>query len=888
MRLTTLARTIGCAAALVVACIPATPATAYTGTGQTFACQQSRVFLAQGSPTQLKFGLYGPGSFAFTDIGTAVGNYNSIGFNDADGYIYAEGDADNSAPVTNNLLQLEGTGAINDTLIPFPANTNNGTVGGGIYYGMLTGTTSLYKVDIATGLSTTQGLTPVAGPTSDFSLLAGFLWGSVPGAAQIARINPTTGQVDVFGGSPVPAAASVGASWTYANGNLGFNDNGTGRVYQVRVNNPTALTPTFTLISDAAGTPPTGQNDATSCVGLPVDLAITKTAQAATVAPGGTISWTITVHNNGPGISSGFTVTDPIPSQVANATSPTAGCAITGIPAVLRCVHGPLAVGADDVITVTAAAPNTFATNIPNTATVTANDLDDNSLNDSATAATRTFGQADLSLAKTADPTTAVPGELVTYTLEVTNNGPTIATDVSVSDPLPPNTTFVSASPGCTHAAGVVTCTIPTIVNGGVAPFEVLVSVASSVTGSLTNTATVSASSTDPDLSDNDSQVTVPTAPSADIAITKTASPTPAVPGQNLTYTLAVKNNGPSDATAITATDAFPAGLTFVSASAGCTHAAGTVTCTQASLASGATATFTIVAALASTASGSLVNSASVTSATPDPATSNNSTTSTTPIAVIIVPRPAAANLEVAKFANRTTASQASEILWTIAVTNGGPDAAAGVVLVDQPSLAVAFSTATPSQGTCTKVSPVRCELGTIAAGATVTVSMTGRARASGSLVNIARASSTTPDPQSANDVASVTTRVSGGSLAFSKTANKSRVHAGRMIGYALRVANRGSGPVAGARVCDRLPAGLTFVSAAPRATRSGGEYCWSLGTLPANSARTLRITARATRGTSGNRTNRASLTASGVTTRTASERVNVLAAAARGGGVTG
>src|SRR5207237_7382796 len=80
---------------------------------------------------------------------------------------------------------------------------------------------------------------------------------------------------------------------------------------------------------------------------------------------------------------------------------------------------------------------------------------------------------------------------------------------------------------------------------------------------------------------------------STDLAITKTA-PATATTGTNFSYTLTAKNNGPSAATGIVVTDTLPAGVTFVSASSGCTNASGTVTCNVGSLASGASATFTI------------------------------------------------------------------------------------------------------------------------------------------------------------------------------------------------------------------------------------------------------------------------------------------------------
>ena len=74
----------------------------------------------------------------------------------------------------------------------------------------------------------------------------------------------------------------------------------------------------------------------------------------------------------------------------------------------------------------------------------------------------------------------------------------------------------------------------------------------------------------------------------ADLSLTKTDSPDPVNAGQILTYTLTVHNAGPATGTGVTITDTLPAGVTFVSASAGCTYASGTVTCIVANVAPGA------------------------------------------------------------------------------------------------------------------------------------------------------------------------------------------------------------------------------------------------------------------------------------------------------------
>lgn len=111
----------------------------------------------------------------------------------------------------------------------------------------------------------------------------------------------------------------------------------------------------------------------------------------------------------------------------------------------------------------------------------------------------------DLSIAKTG-PALVQTGDLVTYTLTATNNGPSAATGVAISDPVPANSTFVSADPGCAALAGVVTCTVGNLAAGASQVFHVTVQAGTG--SSLTNTATVAGGQGDPNPGNNSATVT--------------------------------------------------------------------------------------------------------------------------------------------------------------------------------------------------------------------------------------------------------------------------------------------------------------------------------------------------------------------------------------------
>jgi uncharacterized repeat protein (TIGR01451 family) len=118
--------------------------------------------------------------------------------------------------------------------------------------------------------------------------------------------------------------------------------------------------------------------------------------------------------------------------------------------------------------------------------------------------------------------------------------------------------------------------------------------------------------------------------PGTDLALTMTDAPDPVAARGNVTYTLTVANQGASPAPGAAVVDTLPAGVTFSSASAGCSQAAGVVTCELGSLAGGASTAVTIT--VTTKARGTLTNTASVSANVSDPDTSDNTATETTTV----------------------------------------------------------------------------------------------------------------------------------------------------------------------------------------------------------------------------------------------------------------
>jgi uncharacterized repeat protein (TIGR01451 family) len=178
------------------------------------------------------------------------------------------------------------------------------------------------------------------------------------------------------------------------------------------------------------------------------DLSITKSrTSAAPVVPGSPVAYSMTVTNNGPGVLASITVIDTLPPGIqvpVYTTSAGTYDPATGTWAGLSL--GPSqSVTLDLLATIDPRARGTLV----NSARVDPPEgvTDPNPANDSATVSDTLEPSADLALTKTGDVDPADLGGLLTYTLTVTNNGPSAATGVVVTDPLPSGTEFDSAMP---------------------------------------------------------------------------------------------------------------------------------------------------------------------------------------------------------------------------------------------------------------------------------------------------------------------------------------------------------------------------------------------------------------------------------------------------------
>lgn len=692
----------------------------------------------------------------------------------------------------------------------------------------------------------------------------------------LVRVNPTTGAMDTF---PYPAGVSTngpfGAAWAYGNGDLGISDNNTGDIYRIRITDGQSAAPTFKLISTGNG-PTSGNNDGAACPGPPADLSVAKSGPA-TVEPGANVTWTITVTNNGPGVSSGMTVTDTLPAGLVSPSTSTPGCSIVGEE--VQCVLGELAANASETISVTAAMPTSFGTCLTNTASVVGNGVDPTPGNNQASAQTCTRpASADLSVTKSA-PSPVVPGRNLTYTIVASNRGPEAAVNARVTDQLPAGVSFVSASDACSATGTTVTCAAGTLAAGASQTFEVTVAVPASQQECPENTATVTSDTADPDATNNSATVCPGLEGRSNLSLAKTASRTTlASSGGQVMYTLGVRNDGPSDNRDVQVIDALPAGLTLVSAQASqgsCVTTGNTVTCDLGRLRDGGSAQV-LVTATAAGAGTCTTNTARVTGANEDPDADDNEAsarvcveaappTPTQPDPPVSTPQPdppvstpatPVFDLVITKRATVKRPFVGQQVSYRIVVRNDGPDAAPNVRLTDTFNAQSALVSVRTPQGTCTRRLPLSCQLGMIASGTSVTVTVVLKPRNTGSARNAVSAIGEGTDRTPSNNLARADINARPVPLRITKVASRTSVRGGDTLRYRIRVQNPTRGEARDVRVCDRLPSGLRFVRSQPRSARQGNQRCWTIKRLGARQQRTFTVTVRAAKGAHGRKTN--------------------------------
>lgn len=587
----------------------------------------------------------------------------------------------------------------------------------------------------------------------------------------VDELPPGTTLAGFSQNSGPPSACNVPVIGTHGTIDCSFGTLSPGQPaeFALSINAGTAasVTNTATVTTESADLDPSNDEDSVTTTLTPsADLAVTKDGPPSAAA-GTNVTYTVTLTNAGPSAAADVSLTDAVPAGTTfvSATQTSGPAFICGFAAgTITCTRASFAAGATSMFQFTFQIPPGGTGPVVNTAEVQSTTGDPDADDNSSTDTTAVFASADLGVVKSG-PTGVSAGTAVSYTVVVSNAGPSDAAAVTLSDAAPPNTTVVSATQDsgppflCAAPPASITCTAATFPAGATASFTFVFNVAPGATGSVQNTATVSAAA-DSNAANNSSSATTPIGVTADLSVTKTG-PASVAAGTNVTYTVTVGNGGPSDAANVTLTDDVPDGTTFVSATQtsgpvfSCGTAAGTTTCSIATLARAATATFELVYAVSPATLGPVSNTTTIASTTGDPALANNSATATTPVT------PGTTDLAISKTASASTVAAGSTVTYTLLATNNGPAFAFDVVVTDTLPAGTTLFSATSTQGTCTGTTTVQCDLGTLAPNAEATITLIVQVPQSlGPLANTASISAANVDPVVSNDDSTVSIEV--------------------------------------------------------------------------------------------------------------------------------
>jgi len=365
---------------------------------------------------------------------------------------------------------------------------------------------------------------------------------------------------------------------------------------------------------------------------------------------------------------------------------------------------------------------------------------------------------ADLMVSKTVTNNTPIPGATVTFSIDVKNQGSGDATGVVVNDLLQSGYTFVSSTvtAGAYNATTGV-WTIGNLANGATAKLTVTALVRA--TGSHVNTATVSGNETDPDPSNNSSTVTpILGALQANLGIVKTASSMSPVIGSNVVFTIVAKNAGPNEATNVRVVDLLPTGYTYVSSTVSTGNYNNTTgVWTIGTVANGASATLTVTATVNQT--GVYANTATINGTEPDPVPGDNSST------VTPVPNAAMVDLSIVKTAVLAGTAIGETFDYTIEVKNKGLYLATEVVATDILPAGISYVDVQTSFGTANYSAAsktVTWNIGSLAAGASVTLTIKVKAELAGVVKNTATVGSKETDSNPADNTSTFDKEILG------------------------------------------------------------------------------------------------------------------------------
>ena len=616
--------------------------------------------------------------------------------------------------------------------------------------------------------------------------------------------------------------------------------------------------------SVSAGNAGSDQATATTTVNC-ADIAISKVADDDSVSAGDDIGFKITVTNIGLGAATGVHVEDELPTDPGlnwSAGAPfgpdAAGVTCGIVAGILTCDVASLPSGGS--FSVHISSPTTAATvatsPVENTATVTTtNDGDDTSTDE-----VEVLG-ANIGIVKEADKPIVNAGESIGFKVTISNSGPGQAKNVHVTDTLPTddglNWTLDDDAGGlCKLDGGVVTCDKETLDKDASFSFHVTstTTAATAEDSPVENSACVKTTNDGEGCSGDEVEVL-----GADIQIAKVADDDVVNAGEDIGFTITVRNNGDGTATGVHVSDLLPtdnglnwsAGAPFGPDAAGvtCGILAGSLTCDIASLPSDGTFSVHISSPTtwATAASSPVENTAKV-------ETTNDGKDESTDDVEVLAP-----NIQVDKEADHDVVNAGETIGFKVTISNSGPGQAKAVVVTDElpTDAGLSWILDDDAGGLCTlKAGVVTCKKDTLDKNETFSFHVTSTTTAATVEDSpVANEACVTAGNQAGGDCDDDETEVLGADITVIKQADDDAVAAGESIGFKVTISNNGEGQAKNVHVTDTLPtdAGLSWTlddNAGGLCELDGGVVTCDKATLDSGASFSFHVTSTTTAAT--------------------------------------
>lgn len=431
------------------------------------------------------------------------------------------------------------------------------------------------------------------------------------------------------------------------------------------------------------------------------------------------------------------------------------------------------------------------------------------------------FSKADLQLNKSSNLINANYGDIVIWTLKITNNGPNVGTGIRLKDLIPNGLIILSCDDeNYNKKTGILNIDSLNMGESKIINIKTLVN----KTGTFINEASVSGNEYDWDLKNNNDSAGINVNPSADLAVEILVNDTNPKFNSLVKWTLRVNNNGPDEATGVVVCDLLSKDLIYLSSTGNYDVKSGLWNI--GTLEMGKSVSIDIVTLVNKT--GKIANDASVSGKEYDWNLSNNYDNKS--IAVDVC-----ADLAIKKLVNDTNPKFNSLVEWTLRVTNNGPDTATGVVVCDiLPEGLISIDKS--FNGTW--------NVGKLLNNQTKELTIICLVNKTGKLVNIADIAGNEYDCNLTNDIVNKSIEVAqSADLFVKKYVNNTSPDFGEIIKWSVVVSNNGPDIATNVQVNDLLDDGLIFV----KSSSTKGNYdvksgIWTIDSLAPETDETLNI----------------------------------------------